>query len=138
MSRGTILIIEDNAVNMKLLTLMLQTAGYTVMAAENAEAGLPMAEEKQPDLILMDIGLPGMDGLEATRRLKQNPRTRHIPVVAVTAHSLRSDREQALAAGCSDYLAKPSRMKEFLDCVAANMPRVSPKTSPSADPSTSS
>jgi CheY-like chemotaxis protein len=131
MASGTILIIEDNAVNMKLFTLMLETAGYTVIGAENAEVGLPLAEMKQPDLILMDIGLPGMDGLEATRRLKQNPRTRHIPVVAVTAHSLRSDREQALAAGCSDFLAKPSRMKDFLDCVAANMPRTARSTDPS-------
>jgi CheY-like chemotaxis protein len=81
MAAGTILMVEDNPTNMKLFSLMLESVGYTVIWAENAELGLPIAEQKIPNLILMDIGLPGMDGLEATRRLKKNPLTCSIPVV---------------------------------------------------------
>ncbi|MFO7535637.1 MAG: response regulator [Kiritimatiellia bacterium] len=119
---GTILMVEDNPTNMKLFSLMLESVGHKVLWAESGELGLPMAEQEKPDLILMDIGLPGMDGLEATRRLKQNPLTSAIPVIAVTAHSLGSDRDQALRAGCSDFMAKPVRMKNFLDCIQAYMP----------------
>ena len=119
MPPATILMIEDNEVNMKLFTVMLSTAGYNVLTAENAELGIPLIEDSRPDLVLMDIGLPGIDGLEATRRIKANPATAAIPIIAVTAHSLQSDREEALRAGCTDYIAKPVRMNHFLDTIAA-------------------
>jgi two-component system cell cycle response regulator DivK len=122
MSAGaTILIVEDNPVNTKLFTLMLESAQYRVIWAESAEIGLVMAEKEKPNLILMDIGLPGIDGLEATRRLKSNPATRGIPVIAVTAHSLQSDRDDAIKAGCLDFVAKPVRMKQFLDTIHAHV-----------------
>jgi CheY-like chemotaxis protein len=118
MGSATILMIEDNTINMKLFSVMLQSAGYSVLWAENAEEGIPLIEREMPNLILMDIGLPGMDGLEATRRLKGNPQTASIPIIAVTAHSLQSDREEAIRAGCTEYIAKPVRMNHFLDTIA--------------------
>lgn len=118
MGSATILMIEDNTINMKLFSVMLESAGYSVLWAENAEEGIPMIEREMPNLILMDIGLPGMDGLEATRRLKGNPQTASIPIIAVTAHSLQSDREEAIRAGCTEYIAKPVRMNHFLDTIA--------------------
>lgn len=119
MANPTILMIEDNAINMKLFSVMLQSAGYRVLWSENAEEGIPLIEREQPDLVLMDIGLPGMNGLQATRLLKENPRTAAIPVIAVTAHSLQSDRDEAIRAGCSEYIAKPVRLNQFLDTIAA-------------------
>jgi CheY-like chemotaxis protein len=118
MGSATILMIEDNTINMKLFSVMLESAGYSVLWAENAEEGIPLIEREMPNLILMDIGLPGMDGLEATRRLKGNPQTASIPIIAVTAHSLQSDREEAIRAGCTEYIAKPVRMNHFLDTIA--------------------
>ena len=128
MSNGTILLVEDIPINMKLCKVMLESVGYKVLWAPSAEEGLPMAEAERPDLILMDIGLPGIDGLEATRRLKQNPATRSIPVVALTAHAMDGDREQALNAGCSDYIAKPIRMQSFLKTVGEYMPPAAPES----------
>jgi CheY-like chemotaxis protein len=119
MPAATIFMIEDNPIIMKLFAVMLKSAGYTVMWADNAEEGLPRIEQAQPHLILMDIGLPGIDGLEATRRLKKNPLTTSIPVIAVTAYSLQSDRDEAIRAGCTDYIVKPVRMNHFLDSIAA-------------------
>ena len=108
-----ILIIEDNAANMKLATLLLSSAGHTELCATDAEHGLMLARERQPDLILMDIQLPGMDGLTATGILKRDPVTAAIPVVALTAMAMKEDREKSLQAGCDGYIAKPLRYKEL-------------------------
>ncbi|MCD6060622.1 MAG: response regulator [Moraxellaceae bacterium] len=109
-----ILVIEDNVTNMKLVQLMLNSAGYEVLKAETAEAGIELARQRLPDLILMDIQLPGMDGLEATRLLKADTGTQHIKIVALTALAMKGDRERILATGCDDYIAKPIKSAEFL------------------------
>ena len=121
-SSRTILLIEDNALNMKLTAASLERAGYTVVWAASAEDGLSVAEQTAPGLILMDIGLPGMDGLEATRRLKQNPATKAIPVIALTANDRDEDRRQAAAAGCAAFIAKPIRVKSFLTTIGSFLP----------------
>lgn len=108
-----ILIIEDSPLNLKLACFLLRNVGHTALCAANAEAGLVMANTDQPDLILMDIQLPGMDGLEATMLLKQQPATSGIPVVALTAMAMKSDEEKILMAGCDAYIAKPVRYKEL-------------------------
>jgi two-component system cell cycle response regulator DivK len=100
-----ILVVEDNATNLKLAVLLLETAGHTVISAADAEVGLTMARDDQPDLILMDIQLPGMDGLEATALLKGDMVTRHIPVIALTALAMKGDEERIRAAGCDGYIA---------------------------------
>ena len=108
-----VLIIEDNPANMKLATLLLRHANHTVICAVDAESGLMRAHAEQPDLILMDIQLPGMDGLAATAILKQDPGTSRIPVIALTALAMKEDREKSQAAGCDAYIAKPLRYKEL-------------------------
>jgi two-component system cell cycle response regulator DivK len=108
-----ILVIEDNAANMKLASLLLINAGHTVLCAVDAETGLTLARADQPDLILMDIQLPGMDGLAATSLLKQDPATAGIPVIALTAMAMKEDREKAKVAGCDAYIAKPLRYQEL-------------------------
>jgi CheY-like chemotaxis protein len=102
-----ILYIEDNDDNVALMRTRLGRAGFTVLVAADAEQGLTMAAVERPDLILMDLGLPGIDGWEATRRLKAAAETKHIPVIAVSAHAMASDRAKALEAGCDDYDTKP-------------------------------
>jgi two-component system, cell cycle response regulator DivK len=114
-----ILIIEDNAANMTLTAYLLNWGGHTVISATDAEAGLTMARAEHPNLILMDIQLPGMDGLEATRLLKQDDATRAIPVVALTALAMKGDEERIRAAGCDGYVAKPMRYQEILATIAA-------------------
>ena len=116
-----VLIIEDNPANMKLATFLLQSAGHTVFSATDAEAGLTMARGEQPDLILMDIQLPGMDGLQATALLKRDEATRAIPVIALTALAMKGDEERIRAAGCDGYIAKPMRHREFLATIAAKL-----------------
>jgi two-component system, cell cycle response regulator DivK len=116
-----ILIVEDNAANMKLATFLLESAGHTLLSATDAETGLALAQEQCPDLILMDIQLPGMDGLEAITLLKANEATRSIPVIALTALAMKGDEERILAAGCEGYIAKPIRYKEFLAAIAAQL-----------------
>jgi two-component system, cell cycle response regulator DivK len=113
-----VLLIEDNELNMLLATELLQFAGFVVLQAGTAEEGIRLAKENQPDLILMDIALPGMDGLSATRVLKSAADTHHIPVVAMTAHAMLGDKEKALAAGCNGYITKPINALEFADTVA--------------------
>ena len=120
---ATVLIIEDNAANMKLATFLLQSAGHTVLSATNAEAGLTLARGHHPNLILMDIQLPGMDGLQATALLKRADATRTIPVIALTALAMRGDEERIRAAGCDGYIAKPMRYQEFLATIAAQLAR---------------
>ncbi|MFC1835334.1 ATP-binding protein [Thermodesulfobacteriota bacterium] len=106
-TRPTVLVIEDNEANMRLATTLLEAGGYLPLAARTAEEGLKMVAEQDPALILMDISLPGMDGLTATAKLKQDPATSHIPVVALTAHAMQGDEERAREAGCDAYLTKP-------------------------------
>jgi two-component system cell cycle response regulator DivK len=113
-----ILIIEDNPANMKLAVFLLEKEGHEVIQAQDAEEGIRLTHELLPVLILMDVQLPGMDGLEATRLLKADPSTSHIKIVALTAFAMRGDREKIMAAGCDDYVAKPIRYKEFLKVVA--------------------
>lgn len=114
-----ILVIEDNAANMKLAVFLLEKAGHEVLRATDAEAGVRLARERQPALILMDVQLPGMDGLEATRLLKADAATRAIKVVALTAFAMSGDEERFRAAGCDGYVAKPIRYHEFLKTVVA-------------------
>ena len=118
-----VLIIEDNAANMKLAIFLLQSAGHTVLSATDAEAGLTLARDEHPDLILMDIQLPGMDGLQATVLLKRDEATRAIPVIALTALAMKGDEERIRAAGCDGYIAKPMRYQEFLATIAAQLAR---------------
>ena len=116
-----ILIVEDNPANMTLAVFLLESAGYTVIPATDAEAGVRLAAERQPDLILMDIQLPGMDGLEATGMLKRDAKTAAIPVIALTALAMKGDEERIRAAGCDGYIAKPLAYKEFLATVSAQL-----------------
>ena len=118
-----VLIVEDNAANMTLATFLLQSAGHTVLSATDAEAGLTLARDEQPNLILMDIQLPGMDGLEATATLKRDEATGAIPVIALTALAMKGDEERIRAAGCDGYIAKPMRYQEFLATIAAQLAR---------------
>ena len=111
---ATVLVVEDNPANMKLAVLLLQSVGHTVLSATDAEAGLTLARDRRPNLILMDMQLPGMDGLEATALLKQDEATRAIPVIALTALAMKGDEERIRAAGCDGYIAKPMRYQEFL------------------------
>ena len=109
-----ILVIEDSSVNMALTTAILQSAGYAVLQADTAADGIALARERAPDLILMDLQLPDVDGLAATRTLKADPQTATYPVVALTAFAMKGDEEAARAAGCDGYVTKPIRYKEFL------------------------
>ncbi|MEO7822834.1 MAG: response regulator [Gemmatimonadaceae bacterium] len=116
-----ILIVEDNAANMTLAVFLLKSVGHTVVSSTDAEAGVAVARDEQPDLILMDIQLPGMDGLQATALLKADSVTRKIPVIALTALAMKGDEERIRAAGCDGYVAKPLAYKEFLATVAAQL-----------------
>jgi two-component system cell cycle response regulator DivK len=112
-----VLVVEDNPGNMRFTTFLLRSVGHTVLGAATAEAGLALARDEQPNLILMDIQLPGMDGLEATGLLKRADATRAIPVIALTALTMKGDEERIRAAGCDGYIAKPMRYKEFLSFI---------------------
>lgn len=114
-----ILVVEDKPVNMKLVVLLLQNVGHTVLCAVDAETGLTLARAELPNLILMDIQLPGMDGLTATTLLKQDPATAAIPVIALTAMAMKSDQEKTKAAGCDSYIAKPLRYQELYVAIDA-------------------
>jgi CheY-like chemotaxis protein len=102
----TILIVEDVEFNLDLLVQLLED-DYTILTASDGAAGIELAERTCPDLILMDLSLPVIDGWEATRRLKANARLQHVPIIALTAHAMSGDEEKAKAAGCDDYLSKP-------------------------------
>ena len=117
-----ILIVEDNERNLKLLRDVLEYAGYDVRAARTAEDGITLAVSEPPDLVLMDLQLPGIDGLEALRRLRASPRTAGIPVVAVTAQAMKHDRERALEAGFDGYVEKPISVRACLDQVRRFLP----------------
>ncbi len=116
-----ILIIEDNPTNMSLAVFLLESIGHTVLTADDAEAGLTLARSELPNLILMDIQLPGMDGLEATALLKKDELTRAIPVIALTALAMKGDEERIRGAGCDGYIAKPMRYQELRATIAAQL-----------------
>ncbi len=109
-----ILLIEDNEMNRDMLSRRLSRRGYELVIAVDGEQGLAMAQSEMPDLILMDMSLPVLDGWEATRRLKSAPETRSIPVIALTAHAMAGDKAKALSAGCDDYDTKPIELRRLL------------------------
>jgi len=114
---STVLIVEDNDKNMKLARDVLQAKGYQTLEAETGEEGVRLAKERTPDLVLMDIQLPGINGIEAFRQIRADPKTARIPVVALTASVTPSDRSQITAAGFDAFIGKPINLKEFLDTV---------------------
>ncbi len=118
---ATVLVVEDNPANLTLTEFLLQEAGHTVLSSSSAEAALTMAHDMRPELILMDIQLPGMDGLEAVSLLKRDDSTCAIPVIALTALAMKGDEARIRAAGCNDYIAKPMRYKELLAAIAAQL-----------------
>ena len=122
-----ILYVEDNDDNVYVVRNRLGRAGFTVVVATDAEQGLALAASERPDLILMDLGLPGIDGWEATRRLKAGADTRHIPIIAVSAHAMSGDREKALAAGCDDYDTKPIDFARLREKIQRLLPESPPR-----------
>ena len=129
MSDKTILIIEDNELNMKLARSLLQLEGYRVVEATDAETGLCMVREHHPNLVLMDIQLPGMDGLEATRIIRSDAAFADVPVVALTSYAMVGDRDAAMAAGCAGFLSKPIDTRTFIDSLRKHL-RDTPNESP--------
>ena len=117
-----ILLVEDNEMNRDMLSRRLARRGYAVLAAMDGQAAVEAALRELPDLVLMDMGLPVLDGWEATRRIKANPRTATIPVIALTAHAMAADRERALAAGCEDFDTKPVDLERLCAKIAALAP----------------
>ena len=113
-----VLVVEDNPLSLELLTELLEGEGHQVIAAITGAEALVIARAERPDLVLMDIQLPGIDGLTVTRALRAGPETREIPIVGISAYALPDDTERALRAGCIDYLPKPLDMGRFLDLVA--------------------
>lgn len=118
-----ILYVEDNEDNIYVIKNRLGRAGFTVLIATDGEQGVNMAAAERPDLILMDLRLPGLDGWEATRRIKAQPETRDIPIIALTAHAMTGDREKALEAGCDDFDTKPVEMPRLLEKIKALTPK---------------
>ncbi len=110
-----ILLVEDNEANREMLARRLERSGFAVLAAGDGRQGIEAAHSEKPDLILMDMSLPEIDGWEATRRIKADPQTAAVPIIALTAHAMAGDREQALAAGCDDYDTKPVEFKRLLE-----------------------
>src|SRR5512141_1157275 len=118
MSKGRILVVEDNMDNYELVRLMLERAGYDVFLAVNGRDGVSAARLQKPDLILMDLGMPEMDGWIATEKIKSDDATKSIPLYALTAHTLPKERKRAMEAGCDGYVSKPIQMDGFLSMVA--------------------
>lgn len=121
--REKVLIVEDNATNMKVTMMALRPHGYTLLQATDGEEAMEIAVREKPDLIMIDIQLPKLDGLEVTRRLRQMPAFSHIPIVAVTAYAMKGDKEKAIEAGCDAYLAKPISTRELPRVVAEMLRR---------------
>ena len=122
MNEKTILYIEDNEYNRKIVRQLLSRTSYRLLEAVDGESGVAQAQHELPDLILMDVQLPKMSGLEATRILKADPRTAHIPIIVITSFALSGDREKAAAAGATSYLAKPYSPRELLALVREILP----------------
>ncbi len=116
---STILIVEDNEMNLDMLSRRLEKRGFSVIVATDGATGVEQAEATMPNMILMDMSIPIMDGWEATRRLKSSPVTRHIPIIALTAHAVAGDREKCLAAGCDEYESKPIKFPELMTKINA-------------------
>lgn len=121
MAGERILIVDDNAINLKLVAYLMKANGYTVDTALDAESAIDAIRANHPDVILMDIQLPGIDGLELTRRLKADPGTRDIVIVAVTAYAMKGDQAKALAAGCDDYITKPIDTRTLPETIAKHL-----------------
>jgi CheY-like chemotaxis protein len=121
MAGERILIVDDNATNLKLVAYLMKANGYEVDTALEAGAALAAIERHRPDVILMDIQLPGIDGLELTRRLKADPHTRDIVIIAVTAYAMKGDQDKALAAGCDDYITKPIDTRALPETIARHL-----------------
>ena len=122
MEQKIVLYIEDNYHNRRIVRKILQSRGYTLVEAEDGVSGLAMVHELKPPLILLDIGLPGIDGIEVVGRVKADPELEHIPVIALTASAMRGDRERFIEAGCDDYLSKPIQAMELINKVASHYP----------------
>ena len=127
-----ILLVEDNAYNQDMLSKRLRRIGYEVVMANSGPEGIETAKSDHPDLILMDLGLPDMDGWEVTRRLKQNHVTAGIPIIALTAHALREDLERAIAAGCDHFETKPVMFDRLVRKIKSCLDRPTPKRGPAA------
>ena len=110
----TVLVVEDNDMNMQLVEYLLEEGGFGILKATSGEEALRVTSESTPDLILMDIHLPGMDGLSVVRQMKEDSRTRNVPILALTAHAMRGDRDRFLQAGCDGYISKPIDVKTFI------------------------
>lgn len=121
MNEGRILVVEDNPDNMILISDILISLNYSVLQAIDGEQGVDMALSERPDLILMDLSLPRLDGWTATQQIKANPEISHIPIIALTAHALIGDRERALAVGCDDYLSKPINFRALANKLDAHL-----------------
>lgn len=126
----TILLVEDNEMNRDMLSRRLARRGFKVEIAVDGSEGVAMASAAAPDLILMDMSLPVLDGWEATRRIKADPATRQIPVIALTAHAMAGDQEQAHAAGCDDYDTKPVELSRLLGKIEAQLTRIGKSNTP--------
>ena len=113
-----ILIVEDNHLNMRLIEMILKASSYTLLKATDGEEALDIATREQPDLVIMDIRLPKVSGLEVAQRLKEDPAFSHIPIIALTAHAMKGDKEKAIEAGCDSYLSKPVNTRELPRLVA--------------------
>jgi len=118
-----ILLVEDNEMNRDMLYRRLERRGYQVLVAEDGEQGVSMAQAERPDLILMDMSLPVLDGWQATQQIKSAPETQSIPVIALTAHAMAGDQDKAIAAGCDDYDSKPIELPRLLDKIEALLGR---------------
>ena len=118
-----VLIVEDNPLNMKLFSAMIAAQGYEALQASDGSSALALARERHPDLIIMDLQLPDMSGLDVAHSLKQDPDTREIPIIATTAYALRGDEATIRASGCDGYMAKPIAISEFLELIESFMPR---------------
>ena len=114
-----VLLVEDNEMNRDMLSRRLERRGYEIVLAEDGDQGLQRAADTRPDLILLDMSLPGVDGWEVARRLKADPATAALPIIALTAHAMAGDRERALQAGCDDYDTKPIELPRLLEKMAA-------------------
>ncbi len=126
-----ILVIEDNETNLMIFTDILTAAGHEVLGAATAEDGLQLARNRQPHLVLMDIQLPGIDGLEAVRCFRRDPAIQSIPIVALTAHAMAGDRDRAMEIGCAGYITKPIRSREFREQIQTYLAQgVAPQTEP--------
>ena len=117
MQNKVVLVIEDNLLNMKLMKSLLQLGDFEIREAADAESGIELAKKIKPDLILMDIQLPGMDGLSATQIIRNDPSLKAVPIVAVTSYAMHGDEQKAKSAGCSGYIAKPIDTRSFLDTI---------------------